>query len=130
MKTSVSIEGRATRDAEVRFTPGGQTVASFGVAVNTRKKLMDGTWSDGDPEFYDVSAWGKLAEGCGVSVTKGELLVITGKLNYRTWETNEGDKRNKIEITADAVGRSLLWDGEDSSRGQQAAPVDQSEEPF
>jgi single-strand DNA-binding protein len=106
---TVTIAGNLTRDPEVRFTPGGQATASFAIAVNR-------TWTDRQSQerkestsFFDVVAWGTLAENAATSLAKGTRVVVTGRLDQRSWETAEGDKRSKVEITADELAPSLRW---------------------
>ncbi len=98
-----------TRDPEIRFTPNGQATASFGIAVNR-------TWTDRQTQerkestsFFDVVAWGGLAENAATSLAKGTRVVLTGRLDQRSWETQDGDKRSKVEITADDLAPSLRW---------------------
>lgn len=100
----VTIVGNATRDPELRFTPGGQAVASFGVAYNYKPK-------DGDERvsFFDVTCWGSLAENVAESVAKGTRVLVAGRLEQRSWETDAGEKRNKVEIVADSVSPDLRW---------------------
>lgn len=101
--------GNATRDPELRYTPAGHAVASFGVAVNTRKKGPNGEWVDGESKFYDVVCWRDLAENVVESITKGTRVVCVGEWDQRSWETDDGSKRSKIELVADEVGPSLRW---------------------
>jgi single-strand DNA-binding protein len=103
----ITIVGNLTRDPELRFTPNGAAVANFGVAVNNRKKVGD-NWED-NPSFFDVNCWRELAENAAESLTKGTRVIVTGKLVQRSWETNEGDKRSKVEIEADAIGPDLRF---------------------
>lgn len=105
---SVTIIGTATRDPELRYTPSGATVATLGIARNTRRRDGD-EWVDGDPQFYDVKCWGSLAENVAETVTQGQRVVVFGELEYRSWETDEGDKRSKVEIKAEAIGPDLRW---------------------
>lgn len=104
---SITIVGNLTRDAELRYTPNGAPVANFGVAVNNRKKVGD-NWED-NPSFFDVTAWQELGENLSESLTKGNRVIVVGRLEQRSWETPEGDKRSKVEIIADAVGPDLRW---------------------
>ena len=105
---AVTLTGNVTRDPDLRFLTSGQAVASFGIAVNTRKKDGD-QWVEGDPQFYDISAFGTLAENVAESVAKGTRVVISGRMNYRQWEADDGSKRSKVEVVADEVGPSLRW---------------------
>ena len=120
MTTSVTLVGNVTREPELRFLNTGVALAEFGVAVNTRRKDGD-KWVDGDPEFYDVTCWRELAENVSESITKGTRVVVVGKLNFRAWGTDEGDKRSKISITADEVGPSLRWATSEVSRNERTS---------
>lgn len=104
--THVVIIGNATSDAELRTTPRGTEVASFRVAVNDRIKNDDGTWVDGEPTFYSVSAWDPIASGVSEQVRKGTRVIVTGKLKSRTYETKDGIKGQSLDVRADEVGVS------------------------
>ena len=105
----VSIVGNLTRDPELRFTPSGQATASFGVAVNRRwQNRQSQEWEEAT-SFFDVVCWGQLAENAAQSLTKGARVLVSGRLDQRSWETQEHERRSKIEITADEVAPSLRW---------------------
>ena len=104
--TNVTIIGNAVADSEVRTTPKGATVASFRVAVNERVKNDDGTWGDGDPTYYNVSAWDPIADGVAQQVNKGTRVIVHGKLKARTYETKDGVKGMSLDVRADEVGIS------------------------
>lgn len=97
----VMLLGNLTRDPEVRYTPSGTPVARLGLAVNNRVKQGD-DWRD-DPCFVDVVVFGKQAESCGEYLNKGRTILIEGRLQYRTWESQDGQKRSKHEVLADRV---------------------------
>ena len=106
---NVTLVGNVTRDPELRFTPSGQAVATFGLAVNRRwQNRQTQAWEEAT-SFFDVVCWAQLAENAAESVSKGSRLIVTGRLDQRTWETQEGDKRSKIEVQADEIGPSLRW---------------------
>ncbi|MET0488689.1 MAG: single-stranded DNA-binding protein [Acidimicrobiales bacterium] len=106
---NVDLIGNVTRDPELRFTPSGQAVATFGLAVNRRwQNRQTQAWEE-STSFFDVVCWAQLAENVAESVTKGTRLIVTGRLDQRSWETQEGDKRSKVEIVADDVAPSLRW---------------------
>jgi single-strand DNA-binding protein len=96
------IIGNLTRDPEVRTTPAGQQVASFGIATNS-------TWTDSAgvkqerAEFHNIVAWGKLAEICGQYLNKGRKVYVEGRLQTRDWEGQDGQKRTRTEIVADTM---------------------------
>jgi single-strand DNA-binding protein len=105
----VNIVGNLTRDPELRFTPSGQATATFGVAVNRRwQNRQTSEWEEAT-SFFDVVCWGQLAENAAQSLNKGARIVVSGRLDQRSWETAEHERRSKIEITADEVAPSLRW---------------------
>jgi single-strand DNA-binding protein len=104
---NVTIIGNVVRDVEIRYTPSGATVATFGVAVNRRWKRND-EWQE-ETSFFDVKAWAQLAENITESIQRGTRVIVTGRLEQRSWETDSGDKRSKVEIVADEVAPSLRW---------------------
>src|SRR5262245_19045950 len=105
----VSIVGNLTRDPELRFTPSGQATASFGLAVNRRwQNRQTQEWEE-RVSFFDVTCWAQMAENVAESVQKGTRVIVSGRLEQRSWETNDGEKRSKIEIVADEVGPSLRF---------------------
>ena len=109
MDNTVTVTGNATREPELRFTPSGQAVASFGLAVNRRwQNRQTQEWEEA-VSFFDITAWANLAENIAESVSKGTRVTITGRLDQRSWETQDGDKRSKVEIVADDVAISLKW---------------------
>lgn len=138
---NVTIVGTLTRDPELRFTPSGQGVASFGLAVNRRwQNKQTNEWEE-TASFFDVVAWGTLGENVAESLTKGARVVVTGRLDQRSWETDSGDKRSKVEIVADEIGPSLRWataevsknERRETSNGGQAQAkqsFNRDEEPF
>lgn len=102
------ILGNLTRDPEVRYTPNGQAVASFSIATNRRWTDKAGEKQEAT-EFHNVVAWGKLAEIAGQILYKGRKALISGRLQSRSWEGQDGVKRNTTEIVANelsALGQS------------------------
>lgn len=106
---NVVLVGNVTRDPELRFTSTGQATASFGLAVNRRwQNRQTQEWEEAT-SFFDVVCWRELAENVSESVTKGARIIVTGRLEQRSWETPDGDRRSKIEVIADELGPSLRW---------------------
>jgi single-strand DNA-binding protein len=105
----IVIVGNLTDDPELRYTPNGAAVAKFRVAVNRRFKDEAGNWKDGDTSYFTVNAWRSLAENVAESLTRGTRVVVAGRLQMRSWETQDGEKRSVVEIEADEVGPSLRW---------------------
>ena len=106
---TVTLVGNVTRDPELRFTPSGQATASFGLAVNR-------VWNDRQTNekkeavsFFDIVCWREMAENASESLTKGSRVIVTGRLEQRSWEGQDGEKRSKIEVVADEIGPSLRW---------------------
>ncbi len=95
-----TIIGNLTRDPEVRQTPSGQSVCSFGVATNRSWKGADGSKQEAT-EFHNVVAWGKLAEICGQYLNKGRKVYVEGRLQTRDWEGQDGVKRYRTEIVTE-----------------------------
>ncbi|MGZ4707479.1 MAG: single-stranded DNA-binding protein [Acidimicrobiales bacterium] len=106
---TVSVVGNATRDPELRFTPSGQAIATFGIAVNRSWRNKQTNEWDEAVSFFDVTCWAQMAENVAESVTKGTRVLVTGRLEQRSWETNDGEKRSKVEIVADEIGPSLRF---------------------
>ena len=105
---NITVVGNITRDPELRFTPSGQANARLGVAVNRRwQDKSSGEWQEAT-SFFDVICWRELAENVSESLKRGARVVVTGRLEQRTWE-KDGDKRSVVEIIADEVAPSLRW---------------------
>lgn len=118
----VSIVGNITRDPELRFTPSGQATATFGVAVNRRwQNRQNQEWEEAT-SFFDVVCWGQLAENAAQSLSKGTRVLVSGRLDQRSWETAEREKRSKIEITADEVAPSLRWATVSITKNERRSP--------
>jgi single-strand DNA-binding protein len=98
-----TIMGNLTRDPELRQTPNGRPVCSFGVATNRRWTDRATNEPKDEVEFHDVVAWGPLAEICSKILYKGRKAYIEGRLQTHTWEGQDGVKRSKTEIIADNV---------------------------
>ena len=104
---TVTLAGNVTRDPELRFTQSGIAVASFGVAWNQRAG-QDSQMED-KPHYFDITCWRGLAENVAESVTRGMRVVVYGRLDWRSWEGPNGEKRNAVQIVADEVTPSLKW---------------------
>ncbi len=105
----VVIVGNLTDDPELRYTPNGAAVVKFRVAVNRRYQDQSGQWKDGETSYFTVNGWRTLAENVAESLTRGTRVVVVGRLQMRSWETQEGEKRTVVEIEADEIGPSLKW---------------------
>jgi single-strand DNA-binding protein len=106
---TVELIGNITRDPELRFTPSGAAVANFGLAVNRRwRNQQTNEWEE-QVSFFDIVCWRELAENVAESLSKGSRIMVSGRLDQRSWETDQGEKRSKVEVVADEIGPSLRW---------------------
>lgn len=105
--STVTLVGNAAREPELRFTTGGRAVASFGIAVN-RRYQVNNEWQE-QVSFFNVTAWGTLAENAAASIAKGTRVIVTGRLEQREYDTKQGEKRTVVEVVADEIGPSLRW---------------------
>jgi single-strand DNA-binding protein len=109
MSSNVTLIGNITRDPELRYTAGGQAIATFGIAVNRRwQNRQSQAWEE-STSFFDVVCWGDLGTNVADSLGKGDRVLVSGRLEQRSWETQDGEKRSKIEVVADEVGPSVRW---------------------
>lgn len=123
----VILMGNMTRDAELRYTPNGKAVASFGLAINRTYKDAAGERKE-EVDFFDVVAWGKLAEIISQYGGKGQGVHVSGRLQNRNWEGQDGTKRNKTEIIATDI--SLVGGrGGGSSTYRPDAPAEGTDKP-
>ena len=126
----VTITGNLTRDPELRSTPGGTAVCKLRVAVNTRRKDgQSGEWID-KPNYFDVTVWGAQGENCANYLSKGRPVAVDGRLEWREWESQDGGKRQAVEIIADSVQFLGSRDGGGNGngfQGQSDVPADTSD---
>lgn len=104
---TVTLVGNVTRDPELRFTSAGTAVASFGVAWNQR--AAQGSQMEDKAHYFDITCWRELAENVAETVTRGMRVVVYGRLDWRSWEGQNGEKRSAVQIVADEVTPSLKW---------------------
>ena len=123
--TSTTIVGNLTRDPEIRYTRDGQASTSLSVAVNRRWQDKETKEWEESVSFLDVVCWRDLAENVALSLTKGARVVVTGRLEQRSWESDEGEKRSKVEIVADEIGASLRFATVDIHKVQRPATADE-----
>lgn len=98
----VMLIGNLTRAPEVRTTPNGQTVCSFGLATNRRFVDKSGQRQD-QVEFHNLVAWGKLAEICGQYLVKGKKIYAEGRLQTRKWQAQDGAEKQRTEIVMEGM---------------------------
>ncbi len=98
----VTIVGNLTRDPELRALPSGGNVCSLRVAVNERRKDASGQWTDA-PNFFNVTIFGNSADNAAKFLAKGRQVAVDGRLRWREWQDQQGNKREAIEIVAQDV---------------------------
>ncbi len=114
----VFLLGNLTRDPEMRYVPSGMAVTSFSLAVSRVFNLPSGERKE-ETCFVRITVWGKQAETCNQYLKKGRPVLVEGRLQYRAWETQEGEKRSTLEVRADRV----QFLGAPKTEGQPAAAV-------
>lgn len=113
----VVITGNLTRDPELRSTGGGTSICKLRVAVNSRRKDgQSGEWVD-KPNYFDVTVWGAQGENCANYLAKGRPVAIEGRLDWREWDDQSGNKRQSVEIIANTVQFLGSRDGAGPSNG-------------
>ncbi|HEV2427191.1 MAG TPA: single-stranded DNA-binding protein [Acidimicrobiales bacterium] len=106
---SITVVGNITRDPELKFLNSGQAAVRFSVAVNRRwQNRQTQEWEE-RTSYFEVTGYGAMAENAANSLTKGARVVVTGRLEQRSWETDQGDKRSVVEINADEIAPSLRF---------------------
>ncbi|MSQ76972.1 MAG: single-stranded DNA-binding protein [Nitrospiraceae bacterium] len=113
----VILIGNLTKNPELRYTPNGTPVASFGLAVN--RKYRQAEELKEEVCFVDIVVFGKQAEHCGQYLSKGNGVVVDGRLQQRRWETEDGQKRSKHEVVAQMV--TFLPKRQEAGGGEQGA---------
>jgi len=99
----VVLVGNLTRDPELRATSGGTSVCRLGLAVNERTKdPATGEWGE-RPNYFDIDVFGAQGENCAKYLTKGRQVAVEGRLRWRSWETQEGQKRSAVSVVANSV---------------------------
>jgi single-strand DNA-binding protein len=122
----VVLVGNLTRDPELRHTPSGTAVCNLRLAVNTRRKDEAGQWVD-KPNYFDITVWGNQGERCAQYLSKGRPVAVDGRLEWREWETPEGNKRQAVDIVADTV--QFLGGRGDGEGGGGYIPADAAPTP-
>src|SRR3954449_5989514 len=125
----VVLTGNLTRDPELRSTQGGTSVCSLRIATNSRRKDASGTWVE-KPNYFDVTVWGAQGENVAQYLSKGRPVAVDGRLNWREWQDQGGNKRQSVDIIADSVQfLGSLEGGENGGRftPQSDVPADTSD---
>lgn len=135
----VIVMGNLTRDPELRYTPTGAPVTSFGLGINRRFRDSSGTQKDRVPAeggctFVEIVVWGKQAELCNEYLGKGRLVLIEGRLRQERWETREGESRSALKVVADRIqflpnGRSQSASGGEEGPESEGGDEDEAGRP-
>ena len=123
----VVLVGNLTKDPELRHTPSGTAVCNLRLAVNTRRKDETGQWVD-KPNYFDITVWGNQGERCAQYLSKGRPVAVDGRLEWREWETPEGNKRQAVDVVADTV-QFLGGRGDGEGGGGGYIPADATPTP-
>lgn len=108
MSNNVTLIGNLVDDPELRFTPSGIALAKLRFAVNRSWKDKNDEWQE-QTSFFTGTVWREQAESVAESLQKGTRVIVTGRLEQRTWENDQGENRSVVEIQIDEVGPSLRW---------------------
>lgn len=127
MDNTVTLVGNTAREPELRFTTGGRAVASFGLAVS-RRYQQNNEWQE-QTSFFNVTAWGTLAENAAASIAKGTRVIVTGRLEQREYDAKDGTKRTVVEVVADEIGPSLRWARAEVERVERERPASANRAP-
>jgi single-strand DNA-binding protein len=102
----LTLLGNLARDPEIKYTNEGLAITDLRVAVNRKWRDKDGNDID-NVEFFNVTAWNRLAENCAANLKKGDRVIVNGRLNHRSFDTKDGKKINIMNVIADVVAASL-----------------------
>lgn len=108
MSSYITLIGNLVDDPELRFTPSGVAMAKIRVAVNRRWRGQDGEWQE-STSFFTGTIWREQAEQAAESLQKGARVIAHGRLEQRSWENEQGEKRSVVEVQVDEIGPSLRW---------------------
>ncbi len=117
----VVLTGNLTTEPELRNLPSGMSVCKLRVACNTRRKGPSGDWED-KPNYFDVTVWGAQGENCATYLQKGRPVAIDGRLEWREWQDQQGNKRQAVDIIADSVQFLGSRDGDGNGNGGRFTP--------
>ncbi len=120
----VQLIGNLTRDPELRYTPNGTAVCSFGIATNRSWTTESGEKKD-EAEFHNIVSWNKLAELCSQFLTKGRKVFVEGRLATRSWNAQDGTQRTRTEIV---ISDMILLDARKPETGQTETQEEKVEE--
>jgi len=131
MLPTITIDGRAVNDPELRFTGSGKAVTNFRVAASESKKDAAGNWEDGDKLFLNVAVWDQAGEQVAELIRKGDKVVVVGRLYQREYETTAGEKRTSLEVKFATVAKVVDAPKAQRTQGSSSgAPATQASDPW
>jgi len=119
---STTVTGNLTRTPEIRYTRDGQATTLLGLAVNHRWQDKETKEWEESVSFFDVVCWRELAENVALTLAKGMRVIVTARLEQRSWESEDGESRSKVELIADEVGPSLRFTTAEVQRTERRHP--------
>lgn len=123
MNSAVILIGNIVQDMDLRYTTTGRPQLTFGVAVDRTWENRSTREMEKHTSFFDVVCWGELAENVAQNVGKGDLVVVSGHLEQRSWQAQDGSKRYKVEVYAADVGPSLRFPGRKPQQAPRASTL-------
>lgn len=124
----VILMGNLTKDPEIRYNPNGTAVANLSIAINRKYKAGDEAREE--VSFFDIVVFGKQAEHCSQYLNKGSGVLVDGRLQQRRWETDDGQKRSKVEVVAQSVQFMPKGGGQGQASGGHEDIIDEGDIPF
>ena len=128
MSNSTTITGNLTREPEIRYTQEGQATTHSAWPSTGAGRTATQEWQE-STSFFDVVCWRDLAENVALSLSKGMRVIVSGRFEQRSWETEDGEHRSKVEIVADEVGLSLRFATAEVQRTQRRQATEEPSEP-
>lgn len=126
--TAIAFEGNLVADPDQRYTSTGRPVAELTVLVNQRTRTDSGDWTDAEPTRHVVKAFGQLGENTASSLTKGDRVIVAGRMVTDSWQDkSSGQRRTAPRVIAEAVGPSLRWATTQITKATRDSSTDQSE---
>ena len=124
---TITVVGNLTREPKLRCTPTGQAVVKFGIAVNRFYTNRNGERIE-QTDFFNVNAWRSVAVNVAESLTTGARVLVTGRLQARNWETEDGQRRSAVEIEAEEVAASLRFATVAIAKAAKAGAADEAQD--
>lgn len=128
MSNTITVVGNLTREPELKYIASGRATCNLGIA-SSRRYMQNGEWTE-QTSFFNLTVWADQAENVAATFSKGDRVLVSGRLEARPWETKEGEKRTSYDIIVDEIGPSLRWARamiervkRDNDAGPMAAPV-------